>query len=86
MTSAQVILFDEATSSVDTVTEEQVLEAVDSLARGRTVITIAHRLSTVRASDRIHLLAHGEVLASGSYDELLESAPDFRALAVASGT
>lgn len=81
----QVIVFDEATSSLDTVTEEQVLEAVADLARTRTTITIAHRLSTVRTCDRIHVLAGGRLLASGTYDELLESTPEFRALALASG-
>ncbi|HUP25443.1 MAG TPA: ABC transporter ATP-binding protein [Thermoanaerobaculia bacterium] len=79
----QVILFDEATSSLDNVTEEQVLEAVAELARTRTTITIAHRLSTVRACDRILLLAGGEVVASGTYDELLASEPRFQALALA---
>lgn len=79
----QVILFDEATSSLDNVTEEQVLEAVTDLARTRTTITIAHRLSTVRACDRIILLSGGEVVATGTYDELVDSEPRFRALAMA---
>ena len=79
----QVILFDEATSSLDTVTEEQVLEAVADLARTRTTITIAHRLSTVRACDRIVLLSAGEIAAIGTYDELLVSEPRFQALALA---
>lgn len=79
----QVILFDEATSSLDNVTEEQVLEAVTDLARTRTTITIAHRLSTVQACDRIILLSGGEVVATGTYDELVDSEPRFRALAMA---
>ncbi|HEX2164898.1 MAG TPA: ABC transporter ATP-binding protein [Thermoanaerobaculia bacterium] len=79
----QVILFDEATSSLDNVTEEQVLEAVSALARTRTTITIAHRLSTVRGCDRILLLEGGEVVASGTYDELIASEPRFRTLAMA---
>jgi ATP-binding cassette, subfamily B, bacterial PglK len=81
----QVILFDEATSSLDNVTEEQVLEAVAELARTRTTITIAHRLSTVRACDRIVLLSGGEVAAMGTYEELLASEPRFQALALAAG-
>jgi ATP-binding cassette, subfamily B, bacterial PglK len=80
----QLILFDEATSSLDGITEEQVLEAVANVARDRTIISIAHRLSTVRACDRIILLSAGEVVATGSYEELVGSDPGFRALAMAS--
>jgi len=79
----QLILFDEATSSLDGVTEELVMQAVAELARDRTVITIAHRLSTVRACDRIFLLAAGEVVDSGRYEELLDSSAEFRELASA---
>lgn len=81
----QVILFDEATSSLDNVTEEQVLEAVAELSRTRTTITVAHRLSTVRACDRIVLLSAGETVAMGTYEELLTSEPRFQALARAAG-
>lgn len=80
----EVIVFDEATSSLDGVTEGIVLEAVAELARSRTILMIAHRLSTVRGCDRIFLLSAGEVIDAGRYEELFESSPDFRALAAGS--
>lgn len=80
----QVLVFDEATSALDSGTEEAVLEAVEGLAENRTLISIAHRLSTVRDADRIHLLEAGRVVAAGTYDELIASNPEFRNLATAS--
>jgi len=80
----QVLVFDEATNALDSGTEEAVLEAIAGLARTRTLITVAHRLSTVREADRIHLLSAGRVIASGTYDELLASNEEFRVLATKS--
>ncbi|MFW6175185.1 MAG: ABC transporter ATP-binding protein, partial [Acidobacteriota bacterium] len=82
----QVLVFDEATSSLDGLTEDSVLQAIVELARSRTLIMIAHRLSTVRACDRILLLSRGEILDAGRYDELLRSSPEFRALAGSAGS
>lgn len=76
-----VLILDEATSALDNVTEEHVFGAVKDLGRSKTVIMIAHRMSTVRDCDVIHLLDGGRVIASGSFDELLGSSPPFRALA-----
>jgi ABC-type bacteriocin/lantibiotic exporter with double-glycine peptidase domain len=76
-----VIVFDEATSSLDGGTEAVVVQAITEAARQRTTITIAHRLSTIRHCDRIFLLSGGEVIDSGSYEELLSTSADFRALA-----
>ncbi len=75
-----VVVFDEATSALDNVTEYAVLEALQTLAGQRTVIIVAHRLSTVRACDVIYLVEGGHVVASGSYEELLASSPEFREL------
>jgi len=77
----QVLIFDEATSALDGVTEDRVLRAIQEIAEERTVIMIAHRLATVRKSDRIFLLAGGEVVAQGPYEELLSVSPEFRSLA-----
>lgn len=66
-----VLLLDEATSALDTVSERVVQEALDEAARGRTTISIAHRLSTVMGADVIHVLEAGEIVESGTHSELL---------------
>lgn len=66
-----VLVLDEATSALDTRTEQAVQAALDELARGRTTITIAHRLSTVRDADLIVVLDHGEVVEQGTHDGLV---------------
>lgn len=66
-----VLLLDEATSALDTVSERVVQEALDEAARGRTVISIAHRLSTVIGADTIHVLEAGKIVESGTHQELL---------------
>lgn len=68
---APVMIFDEATSSIDTRTELLVQRGTDTLMKGRTVFVIAHRLSTVRNSDTIMVLDHGKVIERGSHEQLL---------------
>ncbi|TVP60376.1 MAG: ABC transporter ATP-binding protein [Halomonadaceae bacterium] len=77
----EVIVMDEATSALDNTTERAIMEAVDNLAGQKTVIMIAHRLSTVKNCDVIYYLNHGEVVAQGSYEKLLELSPEFRVMA-----
>ncbi len=67
----QVIVLDEATSSVDTETEELIQEAISKMLKGRTAIVIAHRLSTIQDADQIVVLEKGEVKEQGSHEELL---------------
>jgi ATP-binding cassette subfamily B protein len=75
-----IVLLDEATSSLDTESEELIRQALDRLMRGRTVIAIAHRLSTLRSFDRIVVLDRGHVTQDGSPDELLRRGGPYRAL------
>ena len=67
----QILIFDEATSSLDGETEERVQAALEALIPGRTTITIAHRLVTVRDADRIIVLVQGQVAEEGTHEELL---------------
>lgn len=66
-----LIILDEATASVDSVTERYIQEALDELMHDRTVLVIAHRLSTIRKADQIICLDHGKILECGGHDELL---------------
>ena len=68
----KVLILDEATSSVDTRTEEQIQEAMDELMIGRTSFIIAHRLSTIRNADLILVIDHGDIVEQGTHRELLE--------------
>ncbi|MFT5193573.1 MAG: ATP-binding cassette subfamily B protein [Cellvibrionaceae bacterium] len=67
-----IIILDEATASIDPVTEAQIQESLDIVLRERTAIVIAHRLSTVREADRIIVLRQGEIIEQGDHDGLLE--------------
>lgn len=78
-----VLVMDEATSALDNVTEKAVISAVEELKGRRTILMIAHRLSTVKKCDRIVLLEHGRIEAVGTYDELMHSNKQFRYMAEA---
>jgi len=67
-----MVILDEATSSVDTRTEKLVQEAMDKLTRGRTSFVIAHRLSTIKNADKILVMQDGDIVETGSHDELLQ--------------
>ena len=67
----KLLILDEATSSVDTRTEEEIQKAMDTLTRGRTSFIIAHRLSTIRNADLILVMDHGDIVEQGKHEELL---------------
>jgi subfamily B ATP-binding cassette protein MsbA len=71
--NAPILILDEPTAALDTKSERLVMEALEKLMKGRTVITIAHRLSTVRSADRIVVLKDGLIAEEGTHDELLAS-------------
>ena len=76
----KILILDEATSALDTITEEKIQESFDELAKGRTTIIIAHRLSTVRDADRIIVIEDGVVAEEGTHDELLRKNGEYAAL------
>jgi len=77
----RVLVLDEATSALDTETERAVQKAFDNLAEGRTTITIAHRLSTVRGADQIVVLDHGRIAETGTHASLIADNGRYAALA-----
>lgn len=76
-----ILLLDESTSSLDGLNEQRMRDAIDAVAAGRTLIVIAHRLSTVVDSDHIVVMDHGRVVGQGTHSELVESTPLYRDLA-----
>jgi ABC-type multidrug transport system fused ATPase/permease subunit len=76
----RVIILDEATASVDTVTEMLIQRALDRLLAGRTAIVIAHRLSTIRNADLICVVQDGRITGRGTHEELMEQSKLYRGL------
>lgn len=80
-----LLVFDEATSSLDNLTERELSAEIAALAQTKTVILVAHRLSTVAGCDAIHLFHEGRIVARGRHEELLAASPEYRALYAAQG-
>ena len=78
---ASVLVFDEATSALDNATEQSVMCSIEGLSQDLTILIIAHRLTTVQHCNVIVELGQGRVVAQGTYDQLCESSPSFRAMA-----
>ena len=76
-TKPHLLVLDEATSSLDGETEANISDAIHALRGSTTVVIIAHRLSTIRNADKVVYLSKGKVLATGTFDEVRKSIPDF---------
>ena len=81
LSAPPILLLDESTSSLDGLNEQRMREAIDSVAKNRTLLVIAHRLSTVVDSDQIIVLEHGKVIGVGTHSELVASTPLYKKLA-----
>ncbi len=75
---SKIILLDEATSSLDSDTEEKIQKAIEELIYDKTTIVIAHRLSTILNSDKIYVMEKGKILDSGKHDDLLEKSKEYK--------
>jgi ATP-binding cassette subfamily B protein len=81
LSAPPILLLDESTSSLDGLNEQRMRDAIDSVAKNRTLLVIAHRLSTVVDSDQIIVLEHGKVIGVGTHSELVVSTPLYKKLA-----
>ena len=73
LANPKIIVLDEATSSVDTITEQKIQSAIEKVIKGRTSLVIAHRLSTVKNADVILVVKDGKIIERGTYKELLKA-------------
>ena len=76
----EVLIMDEATSALDKRTEDLVMKAINDLVRRRTIIVIAHRLTTIKDCDNLYFLKDGRIHGHGKFAELQDSVPDFRGM------
>ena len=75
---SSIILLDEATSSLDSQTEEKIQDAINILTKNKTTIVIAHRLTTILNSNKIYVIDDGSIIASGDHEELLKNSNQYK--------
>ena len=80
LSDPKILILDEATASVDTLTEKKIQSAIDTVTRGRTSVVIAHRLSTIRNADIILVVKDGKIIESGSHKDLMAQKGYYRKL------
>lgn len=80
--SPELLIFDEATSSLDTESERLIHESIESLRNNKTIIIISHRLSTIKSADLIHVIDNGNIVESGTYEELINRQGFFSSMAL----
>ncbi|MCD8563000.1 MAG: ATP-binding cassette domain-containing protein [Alphaproteobacteria bacterium] len=80
LADAPILVLDEATSSLDSVSEHYIQKALENLVKGKTTITVAHRLATIRDADRILVFDKGRIVGEGPHEELIKSSPVYREL------
>lgn len=78
--NAPIVLLDEFTSALDQVKQQEVLDTLEQLCKGKTVVTVAHRLDTVTDVDTIYLLNQGQIVANGNHNELLNNNSQYQEL------
>ncbi len=78
LTNPQILIFDDSVSAVDSETEEKIRRAMENILRDRTTLIITHRLYTIRTSDKIIVLKHGDIVAEGNHNQLLKNSEDYR--------
>ena len=76
--NCSILVFDEATSSLDSVSEKLIMQTINNLSGKKTIILVSHRLSTVRDSECIYLMEEGQIIDKGNFDELLNKNKFFK--------